>query len=236
MMRSVWWVAGLSWVGVLALIALGGLVTLGCDEDDQRPAPASDNLASRGQAVQAKPEVAAASATAKATPTASSAPRAFCSSTSPSSGKELPEQDLVQRSAGLSPLPERIPVGNGEWTWINLWAAWCVPCKQEIPMLREWEQKLSKGPKPFKVIFVSLDDDERQLTQFLQSQPTSGIKASYWLREGKERVEWLKALRVDPDTQLPGHFLVDPKGVVRCFISGAVEPEDFPRLQRILGD
>jgi thiol-disulfide isomerase/thioredoxin len=232
MMRRPLRVAGLAWV------ALSCLVALGCDEDDQRPAPASDNLASRGQAVQAKPEVAAASATAKTqtAPSAGSAPRAFCSSSSPSSGKELPEQDLVQRSAGLSPLPERIPVGNGEWTWLNLWAAWCVPCKQEIPMLREWEQKLSKGPKPFKVIFVSLDDDERQLTQFLQSQPTSGIKASYWLREGRERVEWLKALRVDPDTQLPGHFLVDPKGVVRCFISGAVEPEDFPRLQRILAD
>jgi thiol-disulfide isomerase/thioredoxin len=224
----------LSW----AAVALGCLVALACDEDDQRPAPASDNLASRGQAVQAKPEVAVASAKPKApsTPSADSTPRAFCSSSSPSSGKELPEQDLVQRSAGLSPLPERIPVGNGEWTWINLWAAWCVPCKQEIPMLREWEQKLSKGPKPLKVIFVSLDDDERQLTQFLQSQPTTGIKASYWLREGKERVEWLKSLRVDPDTQLPGHFLVDPKGVVRCFISGAVEPEDFSRLQQILAD
>jgi hypothetical protein len=86
------------------------------------------------------------------------------------------------------------------------------------------------------VIFVSLDDDERQLNQFLKDQPTSGIKASYWLREGKERVEWLKSLRVDPDTQLPGHFLVDPKGVVRCFISGAVEPADFPRLQQILAD
>ncbi|HEX2882382.1 MAG TPA: TlpA disulfide reductase family protein [Polyangiaceae bacterium] len=213
-------------------------VGLGCDEDDQRPAPASDNLASRGQAVQAKPQLAAASASAKA-PAAThgdSTPRTFCSSASPSSGKELPDQDLVQRSAGLSPLPERIPVGNGEWTWINLWAAWCVPCKQEIPLLREWEQKLSKGPQPLKVIFVSLDDDERQLSQFLKDQPTSGIKASYWLREGKERVEWLKSLRVDPDTQLPGHFLVDPKGAVRCFISGAVEPADFPRLQQILAD
>lgn len=220
------------------LIPLVAAFALGCDEDDQRPAPASDNLASRGQAVQAKPQVATAAVSAKAPAAAhaDSTPRAFCSSSSPSSGKELPDQDLVQRSAGLSPLPDQIPVGNGEWTWINLWAAWCVPCKQEIPMLREWEQKLSKGPKPLRLIFVSLDDDERQLSQFLTNQPTSGIKASYWLREGKERVEWLKALRVDPDTQLPGHFLVDPKGVVRCFISGAVEPADFPRLQQILAD
>lgn len=218
------------------LIPLVAALALGCDEDDQRPAPASDNLASRGQAVQAKPQVATA-VSAKAPATHSdSTPRSFCSSSSPSSGKELPDQDLVQRSAGLSPLPDRIPVGNGEWTWINLWAAWCVPCKQEIPMLREWEQKLSKGPKPLRVIFVSLDDDERQLSQFLTTQPSSGVKASYWLREGKERVEWLKELRVDPDTQLPGHFLVDPKGVVRCFISGAVEPADFPRLQQILAD
>jgi thiol-disulfide isomerase/thioredoxin len=207
----------------------------GCDEDDKRPPLAPENLGSRGQAVQAKPQLASASAPkATASAHASSEPRSFCSSSSPSSGKELPDQDLVQRSAGLSPLPDRIPVGNGEWTWINLWAAWCVPCKQEIPMLREWEQQLSKGPKPLKLIFVSLDDDERQLSQFLKDQPSSGIKASYWLREGKERVEWLKGLRVDPDTQLPAHFLVDPEGVVRCFISGAVEPADFSRLQQIV--
>jgi thiol-disulfide isomerase/thioredoxin len=220
----------------VALALLACAACFGCDEDDQRQAPASDNLTSRGQAVQAKPEVATASAPAKTAeaPHATGAPGALCSASSPSAGKELPEQDLAQRSAGLSPLPDRIAVGNGEWTWINLWAAWCVPCKQEIPMLREWEQKLSKGPKPLRVVFVSLDDDERQLTQFLKNQPTTGIKASYWLREGRERVEWLKALRVDPDTQLPGHFLVDPQGVVRCFISGAVEPADFPRLQQIL--
>jgi len=213
-----------------------GFLSIACDDDERSsPPPSSDNLSSRGQAVQAKPQTTPASVpTASAKAAAPSEPRTFCSSSSPSSGKKLPDRDLAQRSDGLSPLTERIPAGNGQWTWVNLWAAWCVPCKQEIPLLRSWEQKLKAGPHPLQLVFISLDDDERQLVAFMNAQPSTGIKASYWLREGNERVDWLKDLRVDPDTQLPGHFLIDPQGVVRCFISGAVEPDDFPRLQQIL--
>lgn len=219
-------------LSVLALcLATCGL--LACDED--APPPMQQDLSSRGQAVQAKPQ--ATPAATSAAPAQSAAPRRgpLCDSSSVSSGKKLPDKDLSQRSAGMSDLPERISVGNGEWVWINLWAAWCKPCKQEIPLLREWETRLGKGQNPLRLVFVSRDDDERQLMEFLREQPQTGIKSSYWLMEGRERNEWFKQLGVDAEDELPGHFLVDPSGKVRCYIRGAVEPSDFPELQRLVG-
>lgn len=38
-----------------------------------------------------------------------------------------------------------------------------------------------------RVVFVSLDDDQRQLDDFLKAQPETGVRATYWLKEGKER-------------------------------------------------
>ncbi|HTM46583.1 MAG TPA: TlpA disulfide reductase family protein [Polyangiaceae bacterium] len=206
-----------------------------CNEDPHPPA--QDNLESRGQAIVAKTQDQAPQPSKPASdphPSKQAAPSAFCSSSSPSHGLKLPETVLPQRSAGVASLPEHIPNGNGQWSWVNLWAAWCVPCKQEIPVLLSWEQKLRAASKPFHVYFVSLDDDERQLLNFLHAQPATGLTSAYWLREGHERVDWLKALHVDPDTQLPGHFLVDPQGTVRCFISGAIEEDDFPKLQALM--
>lgn len=210
-----------------------------CD-DEQAPPVMHDDLSSRGQVIAAKPQAVASQAASKPTPSAAppsgkpAGNRVLCDAKSQSSGKKLPDLEVSQRSAGLSDLPESIAVGDGEWVWINLWAAWCVPCKQEIPLLREWERRLGQAKTPLRLVFVSLDDDERQLSSFLREQPTSGVKSTYWLREGKQRSDWLQALGVAADTGLPGHFLVDPDGKVRCFINGAVEPGDFPQLEALV--
>ncbi|HYP57175.1 MAG TPA: TlpA disulfide reductase family protein, partial [Beijerinckia sp.] len=37
----------------------------------------------------------------------------------------------------------------------NLWATWCVPCRQEMPALDQLEAKL--GSKDFEVVAVNID-------------------------------------------------------------------------------
>jgi thiol-disulfide isomerase/thioredoxin len=115
---------------------------------------------------------------------------------------------------------------------VNFWAAWCGPCLEEIPRLKQWETQLSGS---LRVVFVSLDDDPRQLGQFLQSQPIDGLRHTYWLTEGREREEWLTAAGLKGDPELPVHLLVDPNGRIRCTIRGAVDESDYADLAALVG-
>ena len=131
-------------------------------------------------------------------------------------------------------MPEGLSLGGG-YTWVNFWAAWCAPCKEEIPRLFRFQQELAKSSPGFKLDFVSLDDDERQLTGFLAGQPPSGLRRSFWLKEGKEREEWLKAAGLENDPALPFHLLFDPKGKLRCVVKGALEDSDLASLKALVG-
>src|SRR6185295_14675311 len=123
----------------------------------------------------------------------------------------------------------------GRWTWVNLWAAWCVPCKEEMPRLQRFAQRLSQGGKEMSLAFVSLDDDERQLEQFLSAQSAEGVRSTYWLREGRERDDWLAGAGVGRDPSLPVQILVDPKGKIRCVVNGAVAEQDFGEIAAMVG-
>ena len=113
-------------------------------------------------------------------------------------------------------------------------SAWCAPCKEEIPRLNRFEQELVKSAPGFKLAYISLDDDERQLTAFLAGQPPSGLRRTFWLKEGKEREDWLKAAGLDADPELPFHLLFDAKGKLRCVVKGALEDSDLPALKALV--
>ena len=79
-----------------------------------------------------------------------------------------------------------------------------------------------------------MDDDERETHRFLEAQPASGVRATYWLPES-ERSAWLGALGLKSSNQLPIHALVAPSGQVACVIEGAVEDRDYPAIAAFVG-
>jgi thiol-disulfide isomerase/thioredoxin len=149
-------------------------------------------------------------------------------------GRAAPKKPVSQSVAGgEAALPEGLALGGG-YTWVNFWAAWCAPCKEEIPRLFRFQQELVKGSPGFRLAFVSLDDDERQLSAFLAAQSPSGLRRSYWLKEGKEREDWLKGAGLESDPGLPFHLLFDAKGKLRCVVKGALEDADLASLKTLV--
>jgi thiol-disulfide isomerase/thioredoxin len=155
----------------------------------------------------------------------------LCEADGDAKGRTVPRTPASHAEAmGEPQLDGELPKVDGEWMWVNFWAAWCGPCKEEIPRLIGWRDRLAKARVPIHLVFVSLDDDERQLDLFLESQPAVGLRSTLWLPEGGARASWLKSLHMKPGPELPEQVLIDPTRHVRCFVEGAVEDADYPEI------
>ncbi|MGK4002773.1 thioredoxin-like domain-containing protein [Sorangium sp. So ce1036] len=185
------------------------------------------SAATGGPAGSTRPAASAASA-------AKAAPRQLCAGQSP---RPAPSSGGLTAVAakGAGPLPASIGFGVGKWVWVNFWAAWCKPCLEEMPRLLGWQQKLRAAGVLIDLAFISIDDDERQLSRFLEAQPGTGVRASYWLPDGAPRAGWLRALGVKETTELPIHAIAAPGGQVTCVIQGAVEDSDYPTIAALFG-
>lgn len=218
----------------MGLLVPAALVS-GCDSRGDAPAK------SRVQAVLSDSTGGGSGAPATITPVAEPRPVAPAPPRPPLCEGQLsarpqpfkPRSLPVQRSAeGGAELPaDPLKATRGQWTWLNFWAAWCVPCKEELPLLFSWQEKLA-GRVAFT--FVSMDDDERQLREFMEKQPEAGLRQTQWLPDGAVRKAWLEALGLSDEPQLPLQVLLDPKGMLRCRVEGAVEAKDLATLEAIV--
>jgi thiol-disulfide isomerase/thioredoxin len=226
-----------------SLLALGAALASGgcCNSEPVKPDPGAARseqvrapaAASSAGSPAASPGAArpAASAHAAAQPA-----RKLCEAPPAGAGRAMPAGSLPHLEAtGTSPLPDRLQVGGGRWAWVNLWAAWCGPCKEEIPRLKTWEARLAAQGTPVSFAYLSLDDDERQAKQFLDAQPAQGgLRATWWLPEDRGRAAWLEALKLRTSAQLPVQLLFDPQGHLACVVDGAVDETDFPQVKALV--
>lgn len=234
---------------VLGRLAVAGAVlsALGCDDAGEKPKFAAPRERSQAVVVAAGSEQTAsprpvrngqhgekAGASGQVKPASKARP--LCEARQPSDRKAVDRKRAIAQAGapGETALPGELPVGGGQVTWINFWAAWCVPCKEEIPRLLAWEKTLTGAGIPLSVVFVSLDDDERQLRDFLAQQAADGLRRTYWLREGAQREQWLAHVGMDTDPRLPVHLLVHTKGETYCVIDGAVEDGDLDEARRLV--
>jgi cytochrome c biogenesis protein CcmG/thiol:disulfide interchange protein DsbE len=93
---------------------------------------------------------------------------------------------------------------RGSVVLVNIWASWCGPCRDEIPLLRRTQQEL--GPRGLRIIGVATRDGPvaaRALLGEVGGGPESLVDP-----DGHLAVEW-------GATGVPETFLVDRAGVVR---------------------
>jgi thiol-disulfide isomerase/thioredoxin len=216
----------------LAVAALALPICLLACSEDNAPTPPSVSTSRNNAVIAASSKPSAAAAASSAAPV-KGPPRDVCAGQKERPG---PRGSLkTKAAAGAGELPASIAFGAGKWVWLNFWAAWCGPCKEEMPRLVAWQEKLRKAGLLIDLAFVSIDDDERQLERFIEAQPPAGVRASYWLPEGGLRTSFLSTLNVKDAPELPLQALVSPNGQLACTVQGAVEDRDYDAMAAFLG-
>jgi len=141
------------------------------------------------------------------------------------------------------PLLQIPPVGEvkvtskpGSWTWLNIWATWCKPCVEEMPRIAKWRDKLSAKtpPTPIVLAFVSLDDNDADVTAYGKLHPEMTRTAR--LADPKSQGDWFKQLGLDASPTIPIHVFVSPTGHVRCARAGSVREQDYAAIELLLAE
>ena len=116
-------------------------------------------------------------------------------------------------------------------TLVNVWASWCIPCREEFPDLvklaREW------APRGFRIVFVSADfpEDLPNAKTFLAEQ---GVGFRTYLKTGDD-MQFIDTLDSRWSGVLPGSFLYDSSGrLVRCWEGKASEDSLRARILPVL--
>jgi len=116
--------------------------------------------------------------------------------------------------------------------WINVWATWCEPCIEEMPMLVQWTDKLNKAGRNVTIEFVSVDEEPEVLKRFYEARPT--FPTSGRLADPEALAPWITELGLDAGAGLPIHIVADPNGMIRCVRTGAVNPRNFAAVEALL--
>jgi len=146
-------------------------------------------------------------------------------------------------AAPLLTLPKTAPARAGgtgaatraqAWTWINVWATWCQPCRHEMPVLLRWRDELQREGVPFDLVFLSIDDTAAVLQQFLAANPTTAPDPSVRLLAQRDLASWLGGYQRDPSTTIPIQVIAAPGNRVRCIRSGSLRDGDWPIVRALV--
>lgn len=114
---------------------------------------------------------------------------------------------------------------RGKVVLLDVWASWCGPCKQELPMLDAIAGRL-RG-KGVVVVAVSVDQERANVVKFL------GGRAHWSLTVAHDPAGAI-ADKLQPD-KMPTSYVIDRAGIVRQVNSG-FETSDAPVIERRLAE
>jgi len=120
---------------------------------------------------------------------------------------------------------KRIDVASykGRVLLLDVWASWCGPCKEELPMLDAMAKRLkSKG---IEILAVSVDQERANVDKFLRSHGRWSLTVAH---DPAGHI----AERLSPE-KMPTSYVIDRAGIVRYVNAGFV-PDDASTIERRL--
>ena len=107
---------------------------------------------------------------------------------------------------------------RGQVVVLNYWASWCVPCRDESPLLERWHRRI--GPRGGTVVGVNVLDVTSDAREFV-----SEFRLSYpMLRDAEGTTQKELGVAAYPET-----LLIDRQGRITALVRGPVDEAFFER-------
>jgi DsbE subfamily thiol:disulfide oxidoreductase len=139
-------------------------------------------------------------------------------------GKPAPDFDTVDLKGDVWSLSDL----KGKVVFVNFWATWCPPCREEMPSMQRLYEKMPKDK--FEMIALFNNDNKPAVMRFVSQM---GLTFPIWSDEHNFAGTKYGL------TGLPETYIVDKKGVIREKFIGPAEwdtPETIEMLTKYINE
>jgi thiol-disulfide isomerase/thioredoxin len=113
-----------------------------------------------------------------------------------------PSFDYVNYAGGNSKLEDF----KGKYVYIDVWATWCGPCRQEIPFLKKAEEKYHGKNITFISISIDKLKDQEKWKTMIKEKELGGVQL---FADNDWNSKFVQDYKI---TGIPRFILIDPKG------------------------
>jgi thiol-disulfide isomerase/thioredoxin len=107
---------------------------------------------------------------------------------------------------------------KGKVVLLDLWASWCPPCREELPLLDDLAQRL-RG-QDIEIIAVSVDEDRAAADEFLRRRPRWHLTLVH---------DPSVAEALNPPT-MPSSYVIDARGRLHE-VNAGFQSDDIHRIE-----
>jgi thiol-disulfide isomerase/thioredoxin len=135
--------------------------------------------------------------------------------------------DVSVRLINEAGLEQLLTKREGKGLFLNVWATWCVPCREEFPDI----VKLSKNYSGKNINFVGLsvdypDEIDSKIIPFLKTQQ---VNFTNYVQNFNKQENLINRLNKDWNGALPATFIFSKKGKLIFYLPGKHSYNDFAK-------
>ena len=136
--------------------------------------------------------------------------------------RKAPGFALFNRSDKLTTLSQLVKNKN---VILSFWASYCVPCKREMPQLKEIENKYGKANN-FEVVFVNIDKEGKNIAVPILNKLNIDNDCLFDLYQ-------ITAKKYIPDLKVPAVFIINRNGDV-IFEAVGEKPDTLVKIENFV--
>jgi len=126
---------------------------------------------------------------------------------------------------------------RGEVLFVNFWATWCPPCRDELPsMLKLGRELAARHPGKFRMVGISVDEGFEVVREFFGGAPPPELTVTLDADQSATKAYYCSARGACPESyKFPETYIVDRNGRLVAYVVGPRDWSDPAALKLLEG-